>query len=109
MEAIVVSGAILYTTIKKGHTAVDFIITRFPIKIQTIIQSFNLVLGLIIWAFIAWSGAIYSWEMWLKGERSNTLEIPFFPFRFIWILSSVILCSILLINLCESVKKLMKK
>lgn len=89
-----VSGslAIAYTTQQCGHVSVDIITDILPPTLKKIQGMVTHLFALIIFAVLAWQGAIIFFERF-HGELTETLRIPYWPFRLIWLLSMC--CSVL--------------
>lgn len=108
-QAVVVSAAIVYATVQNRHTVVDFILERFSSRTRAGLSVFTSLVGLLLWALVAFTGCQYAYEMLTSGEMSETLEIPYFPFRMIWVLAAVLICLMLISNLCDSYKKVLRR
>jgi TRAP-type C4-dicarboxylate transport system permease small subunit len=100
---IVVFFGLAYTTIKKAHVEVDLVVTRFPIKTQTIIGIFTGILSLGIWVLITWQSSVYGLDQILGGEFEPVLGYPVAPFRIILVIGCIMLCLVLLIDLVKLV------
>lgn len=109
MGAVLASCAIAHTAIKKRHVAIDIVLRRLPQRVQAILGAFVSLLGLGIWAIVAWQGARFAWRMHLIGETTELLEIPIPPFRLFFIFGVVILCLVLLIDLRQYLRKVTSK
>jgi len=82
LGAVVTSFALGYTQSKRGHIAVDIVVSRYPKRLQEFVESLNdLVCGL-FFAIIAWQVGKWATTVWRTGEVSETLRIPFYPFTY---------------------------
>jgi len=98
---VVVFFGLAYTTIKKGHVDVNLVITKFPIRAQTIIGILIGLLSLGIWVLITWQGIVYGSEQIQSGEFEPVLGYPIAPFRIVLIIGCVMLCLVLLLDLMK--------
>lgn len=82
LSAIAVSFPLGYTQLQRSHVAVDILSRLFPPPVRKTVIIISL-LGAIVFFGVA------SWQVWLqadtfriKGELSETLRIPFYPFTY---------------------------
>ncbi|UCF84779.1 MAG: TRAP transporter small permease [Desulfobacteraceae bacterium] len=80
--AIVTAFALGYTQIKKGHIAVDVLISTFPKTVQNVMGIVNSVICMIFFAFATWQISNYGTTLWKTGEMSETLRIIYYPFTY---------------------------
>ena len=92
MMVFIVFWSLAYTELKKGHVRVDIFTSRLSQKWQKYINIFNYLLSFIIWGLIAWKSAERGFELIANKECSGTLQIPIYPFLFVVLIGSVILC-----------------
>jgi len=109
IAVLTVSFAIVYTGLKRGHIVIELLVSRFSQRVRVILESFGLVLGIGIWALIAWAGLQHAGEMWLLGERAEPLRISAAPFRYVWGIAMVLFCLVLLINLFKVLPRAAKR
>ncbi|MEA3470842.1 MAG: TRAP transporter small permease [Thermodesulfobacteriota bacterium] len=105
----VISFSLAYTTAKKGHIAVEFIVSRFTGKTQNIIDSVNNFLSLILFAVITWQSALYALDLRESGEVSLTVQIPIHPFVFGISAGCGLVCFVLALDLYKSIRRLRLK
>lgn len=80
--AILVSFSLAHTSIKRGHIAVDFLVTKFSPKVQLIVDRVNSVICAVLFGLISWQSVFYALDTKNAGEVSMTLQMPIFPFIF---------------------------
>jgi len=97
---VTIGFALGYAALTKAHIAVDLIFSRFPHRIQMIIESLTSIMGIAIVAGLVWAGARLLQERWFV-ERTDSLGIPFAPLRIIWLFALLLFCLLLLIDLVE--------
>lgn len=78
--AILGGFAIMYTAVKGGHIAIDLLTTRFPKKIQRLIQIIDSLLGAIIWVFFAYRLFVYAISLERSSQVTSVLRISPVPF-----------------------------
>ena len=108
MIVVAVAFALVYTTKEKGHVVVDILVPRLPRRIQAILQSFTLFLSVGICALIGWAGFDIMRYTWLK-ETTTVLELPYLPFRGIWVFSLLLVFLVLLFDLFKALRQEDKK
>ena len=106
---VVVCFGLAYTAIIRGHVSVELVASRFPPRVQAVIESITGLLGIGVFAIIAWQSAVYGWEQWLIGEYAPILEFPLIPFRYIAVFGFVVLCLALLLQLFKSLAQVARK
>jgi len=104
---VTVAFAFAYTMVKQGHISVSFLVSRFKPRVQAIIASFIWFLSLGIWGLISWANTGLMLDKWSR-ERSLFLEVPFLPFRFVWVFGLLLFCLALAIEVYNAVKESMK-
>ena len=67
-----------------SQVAVILVFSRLPVPIRKILEPFNNLLGTIFWWVIAWASFKIMIERW-QIEKTELLEVPFFPFRVVWV------------------------
>ena len=105
MMIIVVYLAIAYTQHKKSHVSVDLLITRFPKKVQAIVDSVTYFLGFSLCTLIAWQAFVDVGRLRDIGRVSDILSIPVAPFQLVMAIGFVVFCLVLLLDLLHSIRK----
>lgn len=80
--AVMVSFSLGHTSLERGHIAVDFLVSKFPNKIQLIIDRVNTLVCTGLFSLIAWQSVFYALNTKKSGEVSMTLQMPVYPFIF---------------------------
>jgi TRAP-type C4-dicarboxylate transport system permease small subunit len=78
--AVATAFAIGYTQIKRGHIAVDIMVTRFSAKTRRILDGVNNLLCMAFFAVVAYKIVGYGSTLWRTGEVTETLRIIYYPF-----------------------------
>jgi len=106
LGAVAVAFAMAHTSLLKGHVAVSVVVELFSQRIQGFIESVTSLLGLILFAMIAWRSILYANDLRATGEVSMTLQLPFYPFVYGIGLSAAAVCLVLLADLLENVTRI---
>jgi TRAP-type C4-dicarboxylate transport system permease small subunit len=103
-----VATALVYTAMKKGHVIVHLVVSRFPSRLNAAAEMLACLVSLSIWALIAWAGLQLIFETGLQ-EVSETLDIPYLPFRVVWIFCLFLFCLTYLVDLLRAFKRFFEK
>ena len=104
LGAVVVAFALTYTSIQRGHIAVDFVYQKVPASYRPLFDIFNGLIGCIFFVLLAWQSFVYSAALKSAGEVSLTIQIPIYPFVAGIGLNCVLLSLYLLLHLMRSVR-----
>ncbi|NMB36208.1 MAG: TRAP transporter small permease [Firmicutes bacterium] len=105
LAALVVGLALAYCAIQNGHIAVTFLLERFPLKMQAVVE---VIIGLLSIAFLvlaAWHTGIYAHSMAVTGEVSPTTKAIFYPYIYLVAFSLLLLALVVLLKVVESIGK----
>ena len=106
---IVVGFGLAYTAVQEGHVTVELLVARFSQRAQAIINIVATLLGIGIFALIAWQSTMYGWKQGLVGEYAPVLKFPISPFRYIFVFGCVVLCLVLVLQLSKSIVAVVRK
>lgn len=96
LGAVVVAFALAETTLQRGHVAVEFLVTKLPLKVQGVIYFITHLLGIGLFLLIAYECWSYGNDLKTSGEVSLTLKLPFFPVLYGIAVSALVVALILL-------------
>ena len=105
LGTIVVSFALGFTSLEKGHIAVELLYRKLPQRTQLAIETFTNFVSFLIFGLIAYQAFIYALDIRKSGEVSPTLQMPIYPFIFGIALGSGLLCLILIADSIKSMKR----
>lgn len=105
LGAISVSFALAHTSAEKGHVAVSLVVRLLPTKTQGIIEGIIAILGILLFALIAWQSVLYGIDCQRSGEVSLTLQFPFYPIIYGVALGAGAVCVTLLADLANAIAK----
>lgn len=109
LGVVVTAFAIAYTQVLRGHIQVEFFVTHLPKRGQAIIAAFVSLLGIVLFALLAWRSYDFARNLQSAGEVSMTQRIPYYPFVDAIALCCLPVCLVLLVGLLKSVMKAVKK
>jgi len=99
MGAVVVSFAMPYTMLKKGHVAVEFLIQNLSKDTQRIIETCTHLIAVSLFSVLIWQAMILARDMKAAGEVTPTLLLPFYPILYCMAVCFFGLCLAILVNL----------
>jgi TRAP-type C4-dicarboxylate transport system permease small subunit len=100
-----------YCQVKKGHIRVDFIWQRLSRKTQVVLTSFANLLGLGAFSVLCWRSSLLA-QHYLsvtRGDATDTLHIPLFPFVLALAIGTGMTALVLLFDLIHSVSEVKGK
>lgn len=80
--ALIISFALPYTSVEKGHIAVDFLMLKMPYLVRVIVNAINALIATALFGVISWQSAVYALSLKGSGEVSATLKMPVYPFLY---------------------------
>jgi TRAP-type C4-dicarboxylate transport system permease small subunit len=109
MMIIVVYLAVAYTQYTKSHVSVDLVISRFPQRIQDIIDSFIYLLSLIICSLMTWRAFADVKRIFDINRVSDVLNVPVAPFQLVMASGFFLFSVVLLRDFIHTLRKAIKK
>lgn len=77
-SAIVLGGALPYTTAVKGHIAIEFLFLRLSRSKRVIIDSISRIIMFVLFVCIVVFMVRYGISLYRSGEVTSTVQIPIF-------------------------------
>ncbi len=105
LGAVVVSFALAFTSMEKGHIAVELLVERLSQRAQLGIEAFCNLIGALLFASIAWQAFLYALDIRKSGEVSPTLQMPSYPFIFGIAIGCALLCLLLITDGIKSLRR----
>ena len=109
LGSLVISFSLGYTSIQKGHIAVEFLYDKLPEKARGVIGAINELVGTVFFAILAWHSFIFALKLKASGEVSPTIQMPTYPFVFGIAVSCALLSFILALNFSRETRGVLKK
>jgi len=102
--ALIISFALPYTSVKKGHIAVDFLMMKMPWLVRVIVNAVNAFIAMLLFGIISWQSVLYALSLKNSGEISPTLQMPIYPFVYGVAFGCAMLSVILFIEFIRQLK-----
>ncbi|MGD9280755.1 MAG: TRAP transporter small permease [Desulfobacterales bacterium] len=99
--ALVTAFALGYTQMKKGHIAVDVLVTLFNPKAQKLLQAASCLICTIFFSIAGWQIYQYATILWKTGEVTETLRIAYYPFAYGVACGCLLLALVMLIEFLQ--------
>jgi len=109
LAALVAAFSLGYTQLEKGHTRVDIIMSRFPPRAQSIIDSIMFLIAMGLFGVATWQLIKLANRYLELGSLSETMYIIFFPLIYAVALSCALLCLVLLLDFLKSLAQAVKR
>jgi tripartite ATP-independent transporter DctM subunit len=104
MLVLLVFLGLAFTQTKKSHVSITLLTSKFsPSQLAAIGSATNL-LSLLIFSTITWRCILQAEELRANGTASDVLLIPNFPFMWVVVFGSALLCVIFLIDFIKSLE-----
>ena len=97
--AVLVSFALPYTMLKKGHVAVEILVQSLSRGKRLVIETFSHLLGVSLFLVLVWQAILLSRDMKAAGEVTPTVHLPFYPIVYCMALCFFILSLAIVVNL----------
>lgn len=108
MMVLVVFLGLAYTQTKKNHISISLFTSNLSPSQTSVIGSATNLLCLVIFSLITWRCIIQAESIRTSGTSSDVLLIPNFPFMWVVVFGSVLLCLIFLIDFINSTNDVTK-
>jgi len=106
MLAVFILLGVAYTHQVKGHVRVEMLVSKLPKRTRLTLEVVTTLLSLFIIAILAWQ----AWVIGLEEKTvSDMLRIPQWPFRLLVSVAALFLFLELLIDLVDSVGRLVRR
>ena len=105
LGTVVVSFALAFTSMEKGHIAVEILMEKLPQRAQMAIEAFCNLIGALLFAAIAWQAVVYGLDIKASGEVSLTLQMPPYPFIFGIAVGCALLALLLVADFAKSLRR----
>ena len=109
LGVLVTAFALSYTLLERGHVQVEFFTTRMPSRVQSAVSAFVSLLGLGLFALLAWRSFEYARIVQTTGQVSMTQRIPFHPFIYAIAFCCIPVCLVMLGQLLRAILQVVKK
>jgi TRAP-type C4-dicarboxylate transport system permease small subunit len=105
LGTLVVSFALAFTSMEKGHIAVEILIEKLPQRMQLAVESLGNLVGMLLFGLITYQAFFYALDIRKSGEVSLTLQMPVYPFIFGIAIGCGLLCLLLISEFIKSLQR----
>jgi TRAP-type C4-dicarboxylate transport system permease small subunit len=100
-----------YCQLQKAHISISIFAERFPRRARAALSSLAYIIGLAGFSIVSWRvfALAFRYLSLSKGNITDTLRIPYFPFMLILAISTAVFALVLLADLIHSLFKAAKK
>jgi TRAP-type C4-dicarboxylate transport system permease small subunit len=109
LGAVIISFSLAYTSVEKGHIAVDLVIQKLPERSQAIIDVITHFFSILFFLTAAWQCIRYGMDLMRSGEVSMTIRVPIYPFVFGTAVGCLLLTLVLAVEFIRSLQRAGKR
>jgi TRAP-type C4-dicarboxylate transport system permease small subunit len=80
LGAVFAAFSLGYTSVNRGHIAVDFLVQKLSVRTQNWVDGINALICSVFFGFLARQCLVYAADLKTFGEVSMTLQMPIYPF-----------------------------
>jgi len=80
LGAVFVSFSLAYTSVQKGHIAVEFLVEKLSKAAQSVVELVTTLVCALLFTIVSWQSILYANSLRATGEVSLTIQIPLYPF-----------------------------
>lgn len=108
MMVLIVYLGLAYTQTNKRHVSITLFTTKLSPSQLSVISSATYLLCLVVFIMITWRCILQAEALRTDGTASDVLFIPNFPFMWIVVVGSALLCFVFLIDFFRSLGEVLK-
>jgi len=109
LGAVVISFSLAYTSVERGHIAVEFLVQKLSKRAQIFISAINEFLCFLFFGLLTWQSISLAFDLKQSGEVSLTLQMPIYPYVFGIAVGCGLLFLVLFNNFIKSVSRVIAK
>jgi TRAP-type C4-dicarboxylate transport system permease small subunit len=98
LGTVVIAFAMAYTSLERGHIAVELLVEKLPRRLQGGIEAAVSLIGAVLFSLLSWQSLSYAADLRQSGEVSVTLTMPIYPFIYGLAAGSGLLTLVLLLE-----------
>ncbi|MCS7281153.1 MAG: TRAP transporter small permease [Desulfobacterota bacterium] len=106
LGAAIISLAIPFSAVQKGHVQVEIFVSKLPSRAQAAIDAIMGILSLVFFVIVSWQTFVLGTEVKRSGEVSMSAHLEFYPFIYLVSVMCALLCVVLIVDVIKSAKKL---
>lgn len=108
LGTVIISFSLAYTSVEKGHIAVEFLMNKLPRRVQDAAEALTSLASAALFCLLTWQSLIYASDMRQSGEVSVTLTMPIYPFIYGIAAGSALLSLVLLADFLHALTRAVK-
>jgi len=105
---VLVFSSLSYTETDQSHVKVDTFYSRFPMRLQGVLDCITNLLGALVLSLIAWTNIKMAYKKWAFGDITGSLPIPIYPLHIIIAAGSFLFCLALLVYALNTASRVVK-
>jgi TRAP-type C4-dicarboxylate transport system permease small subunit len=100
-----------YCQIQKAHISISIFVERFPRRARAALNSLAYIIGLAGFSLVSWRMFLLAarYLSLSRGNVTDTLRVPYFPFMLILAISTAFISLVLLVDLVRSITEAARK
>ena len=101
---------VAWCAIDERHIKIEILMSLFPSRIQAIVDSITILVGLFIVIIMAWRNLVAAlWKNEIGQVASILLPIPLFPFHMVLVLGLVVMCLAMVVLVIKKIGEVIRK
>jgi TRAP-type C4-dicarboxylate transport system permease small subunit len=109
LGAVFAAFSLAFTSVERGHIAVDFLVKKFSKRTQRVIEGINAIICAALFALISWQSLLYAADLKEAGEVSMTLQMSIHHFVEGIAVGCALLTVVLLVRFAVCIQQLTQK
>jgi len=102
LGGMAVAFSLAYTSVEKGHIAVDLLVERIPTRLRALITGIYSVISAMFFGIVSWQCMLYGLDIQRSGEVSLSIRMPLHPFVYGMAFGLLLLTAVLVIEAAVS-------
>ena len=109
LSVVAVAFAMGYTQVLKRHPSVSFLTEKLSPRPQAVIAAVTSLLGIFIFALLAWQSMVFAERIHANNEQTMTLGIPLYPLIYCIAFGSMLMCLAIAMDFVGNINKLVQR
>lgn len=108
LGSLAIAFSLAYTSIEKGHIAVEVLVQKLPPRVQSFITALYSAVSFVFFLLASWVCLEFALELYRSGEVSLTIKMPTYPFVVGIGLGCMLLSMVLFVEFTRSLREIRK-
>jgi TRAP-type C4-dicarboxylate transport system permease small subunit len=100
--AIVIGFSLPYTSLLKGHVAVEFLLEKLSAKASGRMQFCTRVVSILIFLWLGWNFVVIGFNLMRTHEVSGIYRLPFYPIAYGLGFACLVQCLVLVADILDN-------